>query len=782
MRYRIISLMAVFLLVLGITGVYAGSFTEVPSGQLSVQHDDGNGTVYKSLPENYAKLKKLSLDDAVIVSGTGYSIVDAQTGGSDRGTRPHLVWTGKISFGGDIRTSTTDAVLKNNSLPSVTLKFPDGAELSDGRTADVIVTLDNISVKVTKSFNSKIKDTTTVKVLVAASDAQSLSLVTSSPKTAVDKWDYTNTDKSSSAGAAYRLRTTIRLTEHASGSTVGNTISTDEYPSMLVEFKDLDVRDYTLRSGYSYTKLWNGTYAEGIEMTTGWGNPVALAPMGDGILNQSLVEKQSVNGNTKIKGKGSQFQELENVTGSVNDTKSFYSGFAAPVSPAGFSFYWTGSIKGGSGTYSNMGTAISGQPTVAVKAMRSEGGSLGNDETGVRSGLDNWYNNTHLMNSAATYEYAPEEGWVVDYLKVDGEEQELTEEERINGGAYVFELLNKDPVAERVLSDGKILDAEESSYYTIEVRYIRKPTYITQKTSNKQQIKNLSTEPVTYTIKCTEESEEAIPGTHQIKDDLAHGILKLVPDTLDISVTEGSSYTVDKQDNEGVWVTFESARAEGIRPEITITYQATVNWDKYTGGSIINTADVTHEMEVVNNLIISKSVTGNLGDLTKRFMFRTELSGLAPDTEYSIANNGADFVSGSDTASDEESGVCKTDSEGFAIMYFTMKDDDSVSFEGLPAGTSFKVEEEASDHDPSYVVKQGGSVIKQDSGEEGNDLSTGEVTMGDNGSCSVEFTNDRNIAPVTGKIAAMTGLWSGCLAGVIALLCILIWRKHAAGN
>lgn len=349
MKRRMITVITMLALVFSLSGICTFAFDEVPSGQLSVEYDDGNGTVFASLPTNYAKLRLLSLDDAVIVSGSGYSITDAQAGTANKPTKPHLVWTGKLTYGGDIRNTTKDAVLKKNSLPEVTLKFPKGAELSDGRDADVIIKFDNINVNVTKSFNSKITSNTTVKVLIAASDAYGLWLVAASPKTAIDKWDYTSADKSTSAGAAHRVRTTITLTEPEEGKVIGKAVSSADYPSMLVEFKDLDVRDTMIKSNASYTEQWNGPFAEGIEMESGWGNPVALAPMGKDIVNQSLVDKQIINGNTKIKGSGGQYQALEAATGKTNDSLTFYSGFAAPVKPDGFSFYWTGAIRGGAG-------------------------------------------------------------------------------------------------------------------------------------------------------------------------------------------------------------------------------------------------------------------------------------------------------------------------------------------------------------------------------------------------------------------------------------------------
>ncbi|MBQ3292133.1 MAG: hypothetical protein IJH43_07140 [Mogibacterium sp.] len=784
MKRKISIIVTVFIMMLCFTLVFANALDEVPSGQLSVQYDDGTGALFKTLPANYAKLNKLNLGSAVLVSGTGYSIVNGQTGSSDKVTRPHLVWTGKLAYGGDLRSTTSNSVLKSNSLPAAILKFPNSAELSDGKKADVIVVLDHITVNVTKSLNDKITSSTNVRVMLAASDNRGLWLVTASPKTAIDRWDYTNENKSTSAGTAHRLRTTIRLTEHADGKTIGRAISTQEYPSMLVEFKDLDVRDFSIRKGATYTQLWNGPYAEGIEMTTGWGNPVALAPMGTGILNQSLVEKQFINGNTKIKGKGSQFQALNGVTGNPNDTESFYSGFAAPVSPAGFSFYWTGSVTGGKNTYANMGTVISGQPTVEVKAMRSEGGSLGNTETGVSSGLNTWKSNTHLMNSAATYCFAPEEGWMVKYLKVDDEEIELSQEERLQGGEYVFERLNKNPVVRRTWRDGAILDAEESSTYKIEVKYVRRPEYETEKVSDRSEIRSMSTEPVTYTIRCKEKYAEAGAGAHQIKDDIGGGALSIVPDSIHVTASEGSTFTIDKQDQEGLWVTFNSPEANGDQPELTITYKATVDWTKCSGGEIINTAEDTNTLKIVNNIVIAKKVKGKLRDTTKQFEFEVMLSGLEQGREYQVNLSGGAAIRNVLSGTSTSNGFIP-DNDGKADIEIGMKAEQTAAFLNIPVTAGYIVKERSSDHIASYVQSsdQDGPIFIKESDENtssGKELSLQQETLDlDDGEVSVIFTNSRDPVPVTGLITKTDFLIPGAVIVLTAVvMTVAISRKR----
>lgn len=146
------------------------------------------------------------------------------------------------------------------------------------------------------------------------------------------------------------------------------------------------------------------------------------------------------------------------------------------------------------------------------------------------------------------------------------------------------------------------------------------------------------------------------------------------------------------------------------------------------------------------SLSVSKNVTGNLGDLHKRFVFVADISGLTPGIEYKLRNDGAEFISGAKESGD----AFITDMDGKARLEFTLGDDDNFYFEGLPEGASFEVKESASDHFPSYEVTKGSSVIKSDSKKTHTALSTGTVEVSEAAAYSVEFTNDRDLAPVTG--------------------------------
>ena len=68
-------------------------------------------------------------------------------------------------------------------------------------------------------------------------------------------------------------------------------------------FKDFDVPDKSIRKNASATARWNGQYAEGVEMISGWQDPVVLAPNTSDLANTCLVETQTVAENCFLIGK-----------------------------------------------------------------------------------------------------------------------------------------------------------------------------------------------------------------------------------------------------------------------------------------------------------------------------------------------------------------------------------------------------------------------------------------------------------------------------------------------
>jgi len=308
------------------------------------------------------------------------------------------------------------------------------------------------------------------------------------------------------------------------------------------------------------------------------------------------------------------------------------------VTPQGFSFNWYGSVPGGEENYSSMGTLIGSQPTVAVWAKRTEGGSLRGSQVG------DWGKTTHMMNSAAEYDYSPDPGYKVKSLKVDGAEQTLTDVQKEQGGVYTFTRLNKYPQSERDYNKTSgafnLLESGASSHYEIEVEF------------------------------------EKLPAA---------------------------------------------------------------------------------------DLLLNKNVEGNLGDITKVFEFRIDLTGLEPGNSYEITCEGA--VPGNGI----EENRFTADDTGKASVETGLKDDTSLKISKLPSGAEFKVTEAKSDHHPSYKIhtEKGGKDIAAAASDKEEEMATGAVTITDSDTYIVDFTNERNIAVNTGVVGG--GLSAGDFAAVSAM-------------
>ena len=787
LRRKILSVAVLFIVMVMAFGL-SSAFADTPS----VRYDDGNGSAYSSLPANHVFIRNIGLDNAVIVSGGNrYRIIRGQLGKSGKETRTILVYSGKLpgGFGTSKRTDTRDAVVRNNTMPGFTLKFPDGALLSDGTEADVIMTVDPWTLALGNSFNAGINDDTPLMAAVLSSPVGGKKLVFSvtPPKLDFSRWDHTASGKSSGATTAYRIGVTFRITEHADGTAIGAPVSASDCPAMLVGFTDLDVRDSLIRYNASLTAKYDGRYSEGVEMASGFMSPVALAPLnGPDILNQCLVEPQAVNGNTRIKAKGSQMQKLENLTGDTNDTATYYSGLIVPAAPQGFKFYWTGSVVGGKDYQGDMGTGIGGQPTVAVRAKRTAGGTLDKSYEG------SWKNTTYVMNSATQYKYRPKAGYYVRSLKVDGVSRPLTEAQKLSGGTYTFTRLNKSPVGHRSVSNGQILMASDSSVYTIEAVFAPLPKYAIKKTSGTQSVRLGSTEPIDYRIEVKQTEQDAYKGQITVRDDLAGGLLSLVPDSFEVRA-DGGEYTVVKADDTGIEVVYDTPETAGSGQQLTITYAATVNWDRYEEGPIRNTVTDPDgnpqpgpEIPVLSDLKLRKVVTGTLRDETKKFELVLSLKGLEPDGEYRITSQGgglARVITGG-MGSGAPGGMSFTaNAKGEAAVVFQCRGGDGITVCGLPVGCTYAVSEDANDHVASYRLsselpdtggtdgpENGPVFVRQSDANTVNrtPLSTAEEKMeaGD-GIVTVTFTNTKNSAVRSGVAHHDDWLGAALAAGLI---------------
>lgn len=762
----------------------------VSLAQVETVNDDGNNSQFSQLKTNYIQITGLDFSNMDFEGDhKGYTVETGYPGINTKTALKLLIWTGKLSngFGGTHVKNDKDAVLKFNNLPEVTMRFNNAARAAGDSESDydVLMTLSNIKIGLTESYNEDIDDNTTIKINLATDGG---SLVVVSPKTSFSKPDYDSTNKNSGAGIATKLKVTMKVVRHGTTDAISS-----NYPYMLITFKDLDARDRTLRKDSTPAEWWSGKYAEGVELLDGWQSPAVMAPVTEDIYNTCLVRTETTSeGNTRFSGDGELLDELIDLTNNAGpgDFNTLYSGFIAAADPQGFSFNWTGSLTGGRAANGCMGSTIAGQPTVAVWAKRTgegaEASSLGNSS--AQSGVNEWYNNIHLMNSSSVYTVTPGDGYYIKTLKVDGEEQSLSEDERFNGCDYSFERLNKYPLPERDVRNGQVFYSKESGYYTIEADFAHAVAFKDKKTSDTRYIETGSTDEITYVITSEEIYDDAPSGTHTIKDDLAGGLLHL-SGSPEVNVVNGS-YHINKADDTGLDIEFNSNDANGTCPKITITYKATVNWDAYYNSNetdIINTCnDNTTILTPLSELQISKKVSGNLRDTTEKFEFALSLKGLAADTEYETLTSGGGEIVSAVTGTITETGF-RTDNEGNAIITLLLKDGQGASVKALPLGCKYTVTEAANDHRASYQLVTEAANPSIDKAEDHNaanwkELSTAEETLDkSDGIVTAAFINTHNTTVITG----LTDHSDWMLFTGIILICItaaVMYRRRRTEN
>ncbi|MBR0373838.1 MAG: hypothetical protein IJH91_04865 [Mogibacterium sp.] len=176
---------------------------------------------------------------------------------------------------------------------------------------------------------------------------------------------------------------------------------------------------------------------------------------------------------------------------------------------------------------------------------------------------------------------------------------------------------------------------------------------------------------------------------------------------------------------------------------------------------------------------VQKNVTGSLGDRTKEFRFTVRLTGLGAGQTYVIVNDGAVLETGFDGSAEMPDGTATFTSgaDGAAELTVRLQDDASFEFGNVPIGATFEVTEAGSDHRASYEVTRGGGTVVA-SGTAGTSyrpLSTGPQTVDTLDTYTVTFTNEREVAPVTGLPVRAVPVW---LAGILAVASAAVMRRR----
>lgn len=163
-------------------------------------------------------------------------------------------------------------------------------------------------------------------------------------------------------------------------------------------------------------------------------------------------------------------------------------------------------------------------------------------------------------------------------------------------------------------------------------------------------------------------------------------------------------------------------------------------------------------------LNVKKTVTGKFGDKTKDFTFKV--------TFHDVTEANFDTLVETEATYDN---VNSTETE--KIYTFNLKDGEVITFEKLPVGTKYTVEETdaATGYTTSYTVTVDGTSSTPVSGKEtsGNDVIKTNATL-------VEFTNTANNSPVTGFVMSMLP-YVGILV-IAGVAVALVMKRRSTSN
>lgn len=460
-RHRI----GMFLAALGLMGILGmGSLapTYAATKDLTVKYNQ-----FDALPENYAKITNLRLGDAEITTTNGnFGKHNGYVGNNQDSKRDFIAYYGKVSYGTANRTSKVNASTKANSISgTITLRWSKGATLSDNTKADVRIQVSDITFFLGKKDNSKLSASTKVYIPILQAStptSRSTELCASSPRT--DYGTYKGSTSTTLSGACIKTKCNVKVQLLQAGT--DTPVDSTKCPRILTGFRDLDQPDPTIATGKSMAAQYDGEYAEGVELLSGFESPVVLAKKSDSNPAMQTLEKVTiVNDNLRIRGDGARIEAYNKATGtSRGDNGTFYSGCIVPVKAQGYSFKWTG---GAAATTGNMlGTALWSPPEVAVLATAGEGGEI--EKPG---------NTTYIINSSTTYDYTPKPGYRVKSLTVEGKSVDFNP----NGGTYRFTRLYDEPVRPRSATKET---AYKAKVYTIDVQFERIQHQITTSVVN----------------------------------------------------------------------------------------------------------------------------------------------------------------------------------------------------------------------------------------------------------------------------------------------------------
>lgn len=683
--------MGMLLAVMGLTGILGmGSWvpTYGATKNLTVKYDQ-----FDALPENYAKITNLRLGDAEITTTNGnFGKYNGYVGNNQDSKRDFIAYYGTVSYGTANRTSKVNASTKANSISgTITLRWNKGATLSDNKKADVRIQVSGITFFLGKKDNGKLSASTKVYIPILQAStptSRATELCASSPRT--NYGTNKGTTSTSLSGACIKTKCNVKVEILQAGT--NTPVDSTKYPRILTGFRDLDQPDPTVATGKSMAEQYNGEYAEGVELLSGFESPVVLAKKSDSNPAMQTLEKvTTVNDNLRICGDGARIEAYNKATGtSRGDNGTFYSGCIVPVKAQGYSFKWTG---GAAATTGNMlGTALWSPPEVAVLATAGEGGQI--EKPG---------NTTYIINSSTTYDYTPKPGYRVKSLTVEGKSVDFNP----NGGTYKFTRLYDEPVHPRSATKET---AYKAKVYTIDVQFERIQ--------------------------------------HRITTSVVNGTIDP-----DVTVGEGDDETIHYEPDDGYELDKITVDGEKVDPkkfpseypftDVREDHDIQVIYRKIPVGDLTLQKKVTgalgdrskaFEFEIkLGGLKPSKTYVVD-GDKTS-----DKASGSTDLTATKLAASGI-----------------TADENGNVNQKVSLKGGDSLTIRDIPAGATYQIVESASDHIASFYQKGSGEspkyvTQKKENADSNQALSMEEETLDQkDGNVEITWTNYRPIATVTG--------------------------------
>lgn len=208
--------------------------------------------------------------------------------------------------------------------------------------------------------------------------------------------------------------------------------------------------------------------------------------------------------------------------------------------------------------------------------------------------------------------------------------------------------------------------------------------------------------------------------------------------------------------------------------------------------------------QVTHDVVITKNVTGNLGDRTKYFEFTVVLTGLEPTQTYTTTVASEDNNVTSNVTIDSMTsgkGTLGTDGTSFtpnaageATFLVKLRDEERLVINALPMTSTYTVTEAASDHVASYVITSSNTtgtgdevpVIANSSANNATGWSSLNTTLATqtetvnqyDGEITIAFSNNRDIATITGIPGLDYIIYAAVAAALVAIAFVIVRRRR----